>query len=45
MMKIVEYNDRYAAKVAVMWNKSNSSWGNRETEMTEQDVIAAESKV
>ena len=33
MMKIIEYNDTYAAKVAVMWNKSNSSWGNRETEV------------
>ena len=42
-MKIVEYNDSYAAKVAVMWNKSNSSWGNEEREMTKEDVIAAES--
>ena len=42
-MKIVEYNDSYAHKVAEMWNKSNSSWGNVETIQSATDVIAAES--
>lgn len=42
-MKIIEYNHTYAAKVADMWNKSNSNWGNDDELKTEQDVIDAES--
>lgn len=42
-MKIVEYNDSYAQKVAEMWNKSNSSWGNDETLQSAVDVISSES--
>ncbi len=41
-MKIVEYNDIYAEKVAVMWNKSKSNWGNDESITTASDVIASE---
>jgi len=43
-MKIVEYNHSYASKVADMWNNSSSSWGGRETNDTEEDIIAKESK-
>jgi len=42
-MKLVEYNDSYAAKVADMWNKSNENWGNEDALMTASDVIATES--
>ncbi len=41
-MKIVEYNDKYAEKVAVMWNKSKEEWGNDESITTTSDVIASE---
>lgn len=42
-MKIVEYNHSYAQKVAEMWNKSGSNWGNDEIFKTAQDVINTES--
>lgn len=42
-MKIIEYNDLYAEKVAEMWNKSNSNWENSESKMSKGDVIATES--
>ncbi len=42
-MKIVQYNDSYALKVAEMWNKSSSSWGNDESLKTESDIISSES--
>ena len=42
-MKIIEYNDSYALKVAEMWNKSNSNWGNEESLKTSSEVIAEES--
>ncbi len=38
-MKIVEYNPKYAASIADMWNKSNSSWGNDDEYKTEEEVI------
>ncbi|XMB67913.1 GNAT family N-acetyltransferase [Mycoplasmatota bacterium zrk1] len=40
-IRIVEYNDTYAAKVADMWNKSASSWGNDDTIKTEEEIIAS----
>ena len=42
-MKIIEYSDQYAALVADMWNKSNSSWGNDISLHTADSVIASES--
>lgn len=42
-MKIVEYNHTYAQKVAEMWNKSSSNWGNDEIFRTAQDVMDSES--
>jgi len=41
-MRIVEYNDTYAAKVADMWNRSASNWGNDTSISTEESVIAKE---
>lgn len=38
-LKIVEYQDMYAAKLADMWNKSSENWGGYDTIKTEQDVI------
>ncbi len=42
-MKIVQYNHTYAQKVAEMWNKSSSNWGNDEIFKTEEDIINSES--
>lgn len=41
-MKIVEYNNTFAASVADMWNRSNESWGNAQSLKTEEQVIAQE---
>lgn len=41
-MKIIEYSDKYAALVADMWNKSNSSWGNDSSVKTPEEVIQQE---
>ena len=41
-MKIIEYNKSYAAKVADMWNKSQSNWGNDDEVQTAEDVINRE---
>lgn len=43
-MKIVEYNNKYAAQVADMWNKSGSNWGNDSSVRTAEDIILRESK-
>ncbi|KFZ26528.1 MAG: Acetyltransferase (GNAT) family protein [Candidatus Izimaplasma bacterium HR2] len=43
-MKIVEYNNKLAAQVAEMWNKSGSNWGNDDSVKTAEDVILEESK-
>jgi len=41
-MKIIEYQPKYAALVADMWNRSNSNWGNEDDFQTEQNVIDSE---
>lgn len=41
-MKIVEYNELLAARVADMWNKSGSNWGNDDSVKTTEDVLKEE---
>ncbi len=41
-MKIVEYKEELAKKVADMWNKSGSNWGDETELRTESDVINTE---
>lgn len=41
-MKIIEYSDAYAQKVADMWNMSRESWGNDDSIKTKEDVILQE---
>lgn len=38
-IKVVEYQELYAAKIADMWNKSSENWGGYDSLKTDQDVI------
>lgn len=41
-IKLVEYNDSYAAKVADMWNKSGENWFGNDSVVTGEETIAQE---
>ena len=41
-IKLVEYNDSYAAKVAEMWNKSGENWFGYDSVVNEEEIIAQE---
>lgn len=38
-IKIVDYNDNYAASLAEMWNRSSSNWGGYDSRYTADDII------
>lgn len=41
-MQIVEYSNKYAKKLADLWNRSRSNWGNSDDYTSEEDVINTE---
>ncbi|MBN2461465.1 MAG: GNAT family N-acetyltransferase [Candidatus Cloacimonetes bacterium] len=41
-IKIVEYEKKYAASIAAMWNQSGDGWGGYNTEITAEKVIREE---
>ncbi|MBX0359372.1 GNAT family N-acetyltransferase [Halobacillus sp. Nhm2S1] len=43
-VSIVEYEDKYAASVAKMWNESRDNWGGDAVVTTAEDVIEKEAK-
>ncbi|ELK48092.1 GNAT family N-acetyltransferase [Halobacillus sp. BAB-2008] len=43
-VKVMEYEDRYAAGIAKMWNESRDEWGGDSAVTTEEDVMEKEGK-
>ena len=41
-IKIIEYEKKYAAKVAEMWNKSSEGWQGEQLIETEQSILSSE---